>query len=342
MARDREDAAIGSGTGRCIVGTTIRKAAIAATLLLGAAAARADDVGLETGEVLQGRILDQNGGAVVLEHPVLGRLTIPRAKVKFVVTDAEKLAAEAAGRKADAAMAKAAAEGTAAPPAGEPAPESKAEWISKLEVGLNGAGGNNRSKNFIGGVRSERAKPKSTLKFDARYAMTESDGETTQSRFTTGLRNDWLTADPKWSFFGEGRYDRDQFQEWDQRANVAAGAGYKFIEEKDSFVGFRVGGSGTKEWGNSEPNIRPEGLLGVEARYRIDDSKEFTFQSTYYPDITDRPEFRTFSAAGLSVRLDEKGTLNVRFGIEHEYDTHRSKDAKRTDYRYFVLLVMDF
>ena len=320
---------------------SIRTAAAAAALLLGAAAARADDVGLETGEILEGKVVEQTAMVVILEHPVLGKISIPRARVKFVVTDAEKMAAAEQGRRTEAATAKAAAGGTAAP-AGAPAPETKAEWVSKLEVGINGAGGNTRSKNFIAGVRSERTRPRTILKFDARYTLSESGGETTQSRFTTGLRKDWLTDDPRWSWFAEARYDRDQFQEWSQRGNVAAGVLYKFIEKDDLYVGIRVGASGTKEWGSGEDHVRPEGLLGVEAKYKIDDSKEFTFQSTYYPDLTDRPEYRMLSSAGLSVRLDEKGTLNVRFGIEHEYDTHRSRDVKRTDYRYFALLVLHF
>lgn len=320
----------------------IRGAGLAAALLLGAAAARADDVGLETGEILQGKVVDRTGKELVLDHPVLGKVRIPAARVKFVVTDAEKAAAAEAARKAEAAQARAVAEGAPAEGPAGAAAESKAAWISRLELGINGAGGNTRSLNFIGGVKTERADAKGKWTADARYSRTESEGETTQSRLTSGLRRDWTTEDPRWSFFGEARYDRDQFQEWDQRAVVSAGALYKFIEEKDLFVGLRAGGAGTKEWGSGEPHVRPEGLLGVEAKYRIDDAKELVFQSTYYPDLSDMPEFRTFSSIALSIRLDEKGTLNLRFGAEHEYDTHRTGDFKRTDYRYFALLVMDF
>jgi len=326
----------------------ITSTAAAALLLAAGAAARADDVGLQTGEVLQGKVTERAANEVVLEHPVLGTLRIPSSKVVFVVTDAEKAALAASERRAEAARARAASEGKVedrvepVEPAGPAEPETMAEWVSKLEVGVNGAGGNTRSRNFLAGLRSERKKGSVTWAFDARYANAESDGETTQSRFTTGLRRDWEASDPRWVLFAEARYDRDRFQEWDQRGNLSAGAMYKFIERDDLYVGFRAGGSGTKEWGSGEDHVRPEGLLGVEGKYRIDDSKEFVFQSTYYPDLTDRPEFRTLSSAGLSVRLDEKGTLNVRFGVEHEYDTHRSRDVKRTDYRYFALLVMDF
>ncbi len=310
----------------CTGGPLGRAALAAAAVLCLALAARADEVTLETGETLRGTVVERTAGEVVLDHPILGKLRIPGGKVTGVLIGESRKVAP--GEDAVAAM----------PAPAEPVPA----WKSKLEVGLNGAGGNTRSNNLMAGVTSERTLPKDIWKFNARYTASSSEGTTTQNRFSAGLRKDWILEDERKSVFAEGLYDHDQFQEWTQRGSVAAGYAFRFLNEKDFTLGYRLGAAGTKEWGSGEDHVRPEGLLGLEGKWKIDASKELVFQSTYYPDLTDRPEYRALSSATISFRLNDAGTLNLRLGVEHEYDTHRTEPFKRTDYRYFLLLVMDF
>ena len=77
-------------------------------------------------------------------------------------------------------------------------------------------------------------------------------------------------------------------------------------------------------------------------KFALAERIEVTGQATYYPDLSDTPEYRTLSVAGISYKLDDQGTLSLRAGVEHEYDTHRQDPFKRTDVRYFALLVMEF
>jgi len=295
-------------------------AAAAAVLLAASASLAADEVVLQSGDVLKGKVVEKNDMHVVLDHPNLGKLDIAMGRVKSVVIEGEK------------------------PP--EP-PKEEPRWVSKLEAGLNGALGNTRSQGFIGGLVSDYKLPRHLWHFESRYFRKEDVGETTQSRFYAVLRKDWLFEEgSRYSFFAEGRYDRDQFQQWEQRGTVAAGVAYKFIQEESLKVGFKVGGTATKEWGlegpDADDDVRPEALLGVEMNWKIDDTKEFTAQATYFPDLSDTPEYRILASAGISYRLNEKGTLTLRGGAEYEYDTHRTDPFKRADIRYFLLLVMDF
>jgi putative salt-induced outer membrane protein YdiY len=298
----------------------LRILAAAALLCSASAALAADEVVLQTGDTIRGKVVEKTDVHVVLDHPNLGRLDLPMDRVKSVTLEGQK---------------------PPAPPAEEP------RWISKLEAGINGSLGNTRNQGFIAGLVSDLKKPRDLWHFESRYFRTEVEGETTQSRFYALLRKDWLFEEgSRYSFFSEGRYDRDQFQQWKQRATVAAGVAYKFIRKERIQVGFKVGGTATKEWGLEGPDrdddVRPEGLVGVEMAWKIDDSKEFTAQATYYPDILDTPEYRVLASAGISFRLNEKGTLNLRGGAEYEYDTHRTDPFKRADVRYFALLVMEF
>ena len=294
-------------------------------LLLAAAAARAEDeVVLESGETLKGTIVEKTEVKVVLDHPILGQVTIPAGRVKSALREGEK------------------------PPA--PAPEAP-RWKSKLEAGMSGAEGNTDTLSITAGFTTDRKESDGLWHIESRWFRKETDGEVTESRFYAALRRDWVfSKESRFTYFAEGRYDRDRFQQWDERATAAAGITYKFVEKKDLFVAFRVGAAATKEWGlertaqdpSPDDDLRPEGLLGVEAKWTLSERFEVNGQSTYYPDISDTPEYRTLSSAGISYRLDDKGTMSLRAGVEHEYDTHRQEPFKRTDVRYFGLLVVEF
>jgi putative salt-induced outer membrane protein len=291
-----------------------------AVLLLSSVAVAADEVVLDNGDVLRGRIVEKTDVKVVLDHPTLGKIELPAGRVKTVALEGQA-------------------------PAAPPPPPPR--WVSKLEAGINGSEGNTDTFGFIGGFVSEKKTPTELWRVEARYFRTEVDGDPTQSRAYGILRKDWFfAADSRYSLFAEGRYDRDQFQAWKQRATVSAGVAYKFITTDRLFVGFKVGGAATKEWGlegpDREDDVRPEGLLGLETKWKIDDRKEFTAQTTYYPDLSDTPEYRMISSAGLAIRLDDKGAMTLRVGVEHEYDTHRTDPFERDDIRYFALLIFEF
>lgn len=321
------------------------RAALAAVAIVAlTTAAAADDVVLQDGDVLRGTIVEKSDVEIVLDHPLLGRVKIPAARVKEVRVGEVK-----------------------PPEPPPPPPPPPRNWKAQLEAGVNGAEGNSDTIHGVAGFRYEHAIPKKTWKFETRYFYSDTNVrvpgpdnniETKESRLTSVLRRDWiLESNDDVSFFAELRYDRDIATPWDQRASAAAGVAWKFLHEKtkdtEMFLGLRVGAAATKEWGNEENplttdeerdlnrHVRPEGLLGLEAKLPLSARSEFTAQSTWYPDLSDLWESRVISSAGLSFKLDEKGTMSLRAGVEHEWDTHRVEPFKRQDVRYFALLIID-
>jgi putative salt-induced outer membrane protein YdiY len=297
---------------------------ILAAALVAAAPALAlaeDEVTLKSGDVLKGRVVEKSDLEVVLEHPNLGKITLPAGQVKSVTTEADRIA--------------------------KAKKEAEPKWTSRIEAGLSGAEGNTDNLNFIAGLASDYRLPRGLWHFESRYFYKETEGEPTENRFYALLRRDWqFEKEERYTFFAEARYDRDQFQQWNQRAIAAGGVTYKFVEKEDLFVAFRVGGAATKEWGLEGPDqdddVRPEGLIGVETKWKVDETKEATAQATYYPDLSDLWEYRVLATGGLKYRLDQKGSLNLAVGAEYEYDTHRKDPFKRADVRYFALLTFDF
>lgn len=299
--------------------------------------AMADEIVLENGDVLHGRIVERTEVKVLLDHPMFGRLEIPGPAVKGVRFDSQ-IAAEAREQVPTGGIEEATAAAVA-----EQEKKAAQAWKSHFEVGFSGANGNTRSKSWHLGFDTSKDDPDGTWKIDARWDNSESGGVETKNRFTAGARRDWNLGESPWILFAEARYDRDRFTEWDQRASVAAGVGYQVVRTDATSVKVRAGLSGTKEWGSADDDhVRPEGVLGVDFAHKISASQEVEAAVTYYPDLSDSPEYRVLSTAGWKIRLDDKGGISLKFGIAHELDTHRVAPFKRQDLTYFGVLVFDF
>jgi putative salt-induced outer membrane protein YdiY len=298
------------------------------------APAFSDEVILEQGDVIHGRIAEKTEVKIILDHPIFGRVDIPMAAVKSVRFDSQI----AADERMEGGI-----EESAAAVVAEQEKKEEEAWKSRLELGFSGSNGNNRSKSWHIAFDTRKEDPKGLWKADARWDASESSGVETKNRFTSGIRRDWNLGDSPWVVFAEARYDRDRFTEWDQRASLSAGFGYQFVKNETTAVKGRIGLSATKEWGSADDeHVRPEGLLGVDVTHQLTERQTLEASSTYYPDLADTPEYRLVNTASWTIRLDEGGGISLKFGIAHELDTHRDDPFKRQDFTYFGVMVFDF
>jgi hypothetical protein len=65
------------------------------------------------------------------------------------------------------------------------------------------------------------------------YRTASADGTTTEKRFTAELFKDWLLPGEDYFYFANGRYDWDDFQDWDSRWSGFGGIGYQFLRIAD-------------------------------------------------------------------------------------------------------------
>jgi putative salt-induced outer membrane protein YdiY len=285
--------------------------AFAALSMAALGAARADDVELVTGEKLKGTIVSRDANQIVLDHPVLGRLTIPIERVK-----------------------------PEAPPAPPPSP-----WAFRAELGASGSSGNvNQSALHaaIGAVLDDDAR---RLKMDLVYSRAKVEGTITEDKTYFEATHDWKFKDSKWTVFATGRMDWDKFQSWDRRATVGAGAGYTLSDTDTLKARVRGGFGAAKEWGNDDPDDnkwRPEALLGGEASWKVNDTNTIEGRVTYYRDLENTDKYRVIATLSWSVKLAKDSPLSLKIGCEDEYDTHRSSPYDTNDFRYFAALVCTF
>ncbi len=338
----------------------IRSSCCLLVLLGCACGAWGDTITLTNGDTLRGRVVEQDAEQVVIDHEVLGQMTIARDRVSDIVVaqgieagaERESTPTAPSDEEVTAAQTLLTGQGyTVEPPAGEEPlnPGLKIGsltflegWERRFELGFNGAEGNTRNFNIRAALSGFYEDAETRWFADAVYSRQSSNRETTEASFYTAITRDWLLPGKRHFYFMTGRYDWDQFQDWDHRASGAAGIGYNFIKEEDFELLGRAGLGGNRTWGGEDDSFTPEGLLGVEMRWNITEGQVLAFSHTYYPDLEDVDESRNLTKAEWRIRLSTVENLSLKLGAENEYQSAPGGDAKHNDFRYYGALVLDF
>jgi putative salt-induced outer membrane protein YdiY len=269
-------------------------------------------IDLKNGDQLTGEIVERTDTQMVVEHAVLGRLTIPLEQVK------------------------------------PPASENKglfgtsflAGWSRHFQVGLAGAQGNSKNTDVAAALDLDYSDERKRWAFDAVYQFGSSDGDTSQHNALLALRRDWLVGDSHWFFFALGRGEYDQFKSWRYRLHGAPGVGYEFVNTERWNLRGLLGPALTKEFDESEFYV--EALVGIESAWTFNKVHSLTFTNTIFPALNDIGEFRNLSALRWRWRLAESPALSLNAGVQNEYQSQVADDRKHNDLRYTTALGIDF
>lgn len=215
-------------------------------------------------------------------------------------------------------------------------------WDFSANVGISGSTGNTESVSGRAALSGERDTSKYETSLAMAYTYASADGNKSTSRGEIALRNDWLT-DSKWRYFAQGKYEYDEFQQWDHRLSGAVGIGYEFVkDDKHELIG-RAGLGGSYEMGGTaDEKFIPEGLLGLDWKYIISENSTLKASTTYYPSFDDFGEFRWVSGAGLEVVMDKESGMTLNTGFEHRHDSDPGSGFKNNDLDYYMGLGWKF
>ncbi len=350
----------------------MRHAVFFITLLLSLSLAQAEVVTLSNGDVLRGKVLSQDESQMTLEHPSLGSITISKAQIASVRTEASeevetkaaqaraaaaaaeeharaastaataqdaKTAADAAKAQADAAVAAA----DAAIKAATPPPSGFFDgWVSRFELGVTGTDGNSETLAGRAAFLTKRETQRHRWVYDASYSITTDQGDRTSNEFTTGLLKDWFFPPGPWLLFASGRYEYDEFEAWDSRVQGVGGVGYRFIKSDDAELTGRVGMGAIKEFGSDDEDVRPEALIGLEGFWKFAPNQRIAGSTYYHPDVSDISQGRTVSTFEYIITIDRDRGVSLKLGLENEYENRTEGDAMHNDLKYFTTLLWEF
>lgn len=305
--------------------------ALATACLAVAGVTAGENIKLSTGEVLNVTVTGQTDTTISFTHPVLGEMTLPKSSVTLLDPVATVVAAEAQVKTAKAAV----------PP---PPPPStfRQGWKGSVEIGLAGAEGNSENFNLRAGAGAERVAELLETRFDATYIYSTDNGEKSKNRLEANARNDWLIRGSKWGFFVQGRYEYDDFTDYDHRVSVFAGPTYTFIRNDRTTLRGRVGAGVTREIGGTRNEVIPEALVGIDLTHKMTERQDLSFSSEYIPSLSDFPDFRTNTRAAYGYLLDERTSARLRAGIAHRHNSNAGIGFEQNDWEYFLTLGWEF
>ena len=257
--------------------------------LFSAAAVAADTIELEGGDKLEVEIIEDGETTIVAEHPVLGRITIPKSALKPPAPEEPGLFGSSILRG----------------------------WKRSLGVGLSGSSGNSSDASFNTSLKIGREAESYRGNFSTSYFYASKQGEQTTNQFFGDYQHDFLFSGSRFFLFGKGRYDYDAFQSWVNRISASAGAGYEFVNREKFELRGNLGVGFARIWG-VEPRWKPEGVAAVALEWRIVEGQSFAADTTYYPNFDDLPEFRLISNANYNIGIGPIAGLSLKFGLKNE------------------------
>lgn len=301
----------------------------------------AETIQLKGGDVINAEITAQDDASITIDHPSLGEMMIARDKIEAVYDDPDAMASAVAEK--EAADKAAALEAERAADGGLFGTGALKGWNRQLELGLNGAEGNSQNLNFRAAFKTDYEDDEDRWLYSMLYRTATSNGATTEKRFNAELFKDWLIPGEDYFYFANGRFDWDDFEDWDTRWSGFGGLGYQFLDDETWNVRGRAGIGGNQELGGTMGDeFTTEALLGVEADYTISEDQSIAFTNYLYPSLEAAADFRNTTTLDYVIKIDRDKGLSLKLGLANEHDQGTPSTSKKNDFTYYASLVWQF
>jgi len=306
--------------------------------------------------VLRGKIIEKTNDAVVLEHPLLGKVNIPVSAVRLVQSD-EQAAASAAtqplGATTTAPTAGAAAANAEAPEVIKAKAKLAAQaWKRQVELGGTGSRGDTEEVSLYAAFKANQKDDEGKWAFDIAGYHSEANNEISKSEATAGMLRDWYFQESPWFITAGARYDYHKFGAFGHRLQGSAGPGYRLLKDEKFDWVVRSGLGAKKAWANTrltpkehndfEDDVIPEANIGTQFTWRISARQTFDAGTTFYFDLLDPHSNRLASNADWTIKIDPENSLGFKIGVTNEYNSDVLGDTRNNNFKFYAALVYGF
>lgn len=288
---------------------------------------------LAGGDTIEGKLVERSDFAIILESPDLGRLEIPRDHIDSLKIKAPEFKKEVKEGWFDKEMRWLNARTSRLEEKG---------WRAGLDFSLDSSTGNTDEEATRLGAHVRRSLPDRRLAMDLSYYRKISDNETTDNKFTLGAVRDWLYPKSEWFYFVQGRFDYDEFESWQKRANVQVGPGYHLIKTDDVRLDARLGIGVRREWGSRQTGAEPEGLIGADFEWNVTDKQRCTLAPYFFPVVGDLDDYRARVSGEWRFLFDKDMHLSFLIGTLYEYTSLVDSGKNHGDLRVYLGLQFGF
>lgn len=306
---------------------------------------RAETVVLSGGDELHGQVISENSRRVILEHPDLGWVTIPRSRVAEVRQDESatvlrEIEPEAADVPVQTGVlvngAEAEPEASVAEKGGELPVKKESKWRDQTFFERMTDGDWLFSFSFGGVLTNDDEGEKFTLnsRFSVdRIAPTQettgrliylfktTDGEITDNELTARLGQRFRSPGSPWYWAVNPRYDFNEFRSWRHRVQLHGALGYFLMEQDRVRLSLEGGAGGRRDFGSEQDVLIAEGLAGVVLQWFPTKRQELRYSTTWYPGLN-RQSHRFVTDVEWTFRITDEVPLGLNTALEWEWDTN--------------------
>jgi putative salt-induced outer membrane protein YdiY len=216
----------------------------------------------------------------------------------------------------------------------------EALWKSEVEIGINGSTGNSESVSIHLGYSGSYKDENHGWKWATAYDKARNNGSISRKQFFADLLKDWYWNSSPWFAFTQGRYDWDEFKDWDYRLSASTGVGYEFVKNDAWYVVGRFGLGGNKTYGDEDEVFTREATLELDSAWKISERESVDFKTTFYPSLDERGEYRNISSFNWKMSMfEQRGKLAMKIGLINDYDSQPEADTEHSDFKYHLSLV---
>lgn len=309
---------------------TLLSLSLLCPVLAHAATAR---IQLNNGDSITGDVISDQNGYVTVQHPIIGELKLNKTNITSIISaDNEPAEAEKVPVEKQAAV--------------EPEVIDDGlfgtglltDWKRRFDLGIAGSAGKTRNRQVNAGFTADVESEYTRISHQTAYYRADSEGDKTDSKFFSSINRDWLRPDTPWFQFAGGRFDLDEFKDWDYRVNANGGIGYEFYNtEKFLFLG-RSGLGFNQTFGGEREEFTPEALLGLETRWDLSAYQQIKFANTLYPSLKDSSDYRNLTSFDWILDLNTLAGVALKIGLLNEYDSATEEGISKNDFKYTVSL----
>jgi putative salt-induced outer membrane protein YdiY len=216
-------------------------------------------------------------------------------------------------------------------------------WEISFELGGSGSRGNTDEDNFHTSIRVHHETPKTATDLGVDYRFSQQNGTETKNQTYLFGRREWPLADTPLNLFLGSSLEFDEFKEFDERWAVNAGFGFRAIATEKEKLQLNVGSGFSKEFGSVDDNYKPEALLGLLYRNKLNAHVVLTGSAQYFPNIEDWiDDYRLRGEVALEVALTEGKDWWLKLSAEDHYDNTPTGTDEANDFYYGVSLLFKF
>ena len=329
------------------------------TFVLFAQTGFGDEILLENGDHLTGKIVKLVDGKMIFKSDQAGEVTVELANIQTLGSDEpitvnlkdgtglkQKIITSQTGRFSIAGDETIKAqEFTVGDIVSINPPVPK--WTGKLSAGITSTHGNTKTESITGSAQVKKRTDKDRTTMSADYAKAKQDDPVTDQEETI---EDWWRAKAKYDYFFskkmygymDGRYEKDAVAELDRRVTVGGGCGYQWIESADMNFSTELGlASLYEKYDNqTDSNSEVSAQLGYNFDKKLTKNLHFIHELTYYPALEKFSDYYLTTTGEL--RADIMKDVYVNFKTIVNHDDTPAIGSHKTDVKYFLGLGYSF